>query len=112
MAVTVTYAYPVAGTVPPTATQAFNSNMLTCQVNALDADTAITITHNWGLSAAQIANLWPTIKTYLNTSGGTAAPLLTYSIASSVAVVITKVSASGTGGTYTVVLERPHSMIT
>jgi hypothetical protein len=86
--------------------------MLTAQVNFGDTDTIATITHNWQLSTAQLANLWPTIKSYLNTNGGTLLPILTWALTNSVAVTITKVSATGSGGTTTVVLERPHSIIT
>jgi len=109
---TVTYAYPVAGTVPPTAAQAFYANMLTAQINTSDADTTAVITHNWGLTTAQLNNLWPTIQLYLNTNGGTALPIITWALTNSVSVTMTKVSASGSGGTYTVVMLRPLSQIT
>lgn len=109
--VTVTYAYPVSGTTPPTSAQAVNSNLLTATVNAADGDTTWTITHNWGLSAAQLANLWPLVHVYVQVSG-TAGPLITAALTNSNVVTFGKSSSAGTGGTYVVELQRPHSLIT
>jgi len=63
MAVTVTYAYPVTGVVPPTAAQMLNANAVTAEVEATaDADTTATITHNMALTVAQQAALQPFIR--------------------------------------------------
>ena len=59
---TTTYSYPVSGTVAPTILQALGCNMLTAQVNMVDADsTGAVITHNWQLSTAQLSNQWPVV---------------------------------------------------
>lgn len=108
---TVTYAYPVSGNTAPTAVQAFNSNMLTANVVMVDADTTAVLTHNWNLSTAQLANLWPTIQYYAGVAG-TVVPILSFALTNSVSVTMTKVSASGSNGTYVVILMRPHSLIT
>ena len=106
MAVVVLYATPVSGTVAPTATQAVG-NSLTCQVGMADADTTATITHNWGLTAANNTALYPWINWYLSTAG-TAIPILSFALSTNT-VTITKASAAGSGGTYNVVVQRPYS---
>lgn len=111
MAVVVTYAYPVAGTTPPTVLQALGENMLTLTISSLDADTIALITHNWQLTTAQLANLWPLIQMYVS-GAGTAIPIWSFALTNSVLVTVTKASAAGGGGTVTVVLMRPHSIIT
>jgi hypothetical protein len=53
MAVTVTYTYPVAGLVPPTALQTHDLVMATVIADA-DADTTATIIHNMGMPATAV----------------------------------------------------------
>lgn len=108
---TVTYNFPVAGATAPTVAQAAGCNSLTCQVNMADADTTGTITHNWQLTTAQLANLWPLISVRGQDSG-TGSPVLSFALTNSVAVTVTKQTNAGSGGTYVVTLLRPHSMIT
>lgn len=61
-AVTVTYQYPVAGAVAPTQAQIANLSAVSATVTATaDADTTATITHNFQLSAAQLANGQPIV---------------------------------------------------
>ena len=116
MAATITYAYPVVGTVPPTAAQAFNANMLTANVTFLDADTAALITHNWNLSLAQGSNLWPVANVYASSLGTATVSLgLSLALTNSVAVTLSKAATSagsGVGATFVVVLQRPNSIIT
>ena len=109
---TVTYSYPVSGTVAPTILQALGCNMLTAQVNMLDADsTGAVITHNWQLSTAQLSNQWPVVSWYIS-AGSTVAPAMIVALTNSIAVTVSKASLLGTGGTYTVILLRPFSAIT
>ncbi len=54
MAVTVVYEHPVAGGVAPTALQAQEQVTFTLN-DVVSADTAITVTHNLGLSTAELA---------------------------------------------------------
>ncbi len=110
MATVITYTYPVAGTVPPTVAQAMSANAVVCTVAMLDADTTGTITHNWQLSTAQLANLFPLLSYYVS-SKGTALPIIQFVLTNSVSVTITKTTDAGGGGTYTVTLLRPHSII-
>jgi hypothetical protein len=113
---TTVYSYPVSGTVAPTILQALGCNMLTAQAVFVDADATgsggAVITHNWQLSTAQLANLWPTVQWY-SSPGGTLAPVIAVALTNSIAVTVTKTSpAVGSGGTYTVILLRPMSEIT
>lgn len=109
---TVVYAYPVSGATAPTQLQALNCNMLTATVQFSDADTTATITHNWKLTAAQLANLWPVVASYISTAG-TLAVNYTFALTDSSTVTVAKAStATGAGSTLTVNLQRPHSMIT
>jgi hypothetical protein len=109
MAVTVTYAYPVAGATAPTAAQALLVNSVTAQVNMADADTTATVTHNFGLAAADPANLFPLVDINVS-SPGTVVPILSVVLTNTNAVVINKVSAAGSGGTYNVLIQKPHSI--
>jgi hypothetical protein len=113
---TITYQFPVSGTVPPTLTQAFNSNMLTATVVFADADTTALITHNWNLSLAQGTDLFPVCIVNPSALGtATVAVGVTIGANNSVSVAIGKAATSagtGVGATYVVTLLRPHSMIT
>ena len=109
---TVTYLYPATGTTPPTFAQMLEQNLLTVEVNALDADTQGVITHNWALSAAETGFYRPVIiPKYLVRE--TAADYLTWALPASNAnsLIFNKTSGSGTGGTFVVDLLRPHSLI-
>jgi hypothetical protein len=100
-----------------------NQNSLSAQVTALDADTLITIVHNWG--AAAVANgvpasdvaSWPSelfpfvIAQTDSTATTTLVPLFTISVANTHQVVIVKNTSVGTQGTFNVILLRPHSYI-
>jgi len=107
---TVTYVYPVSGTVAPTAIQAAAANAFTAQVFMADGETTVAVTHNWQVSAADLAKLFPVPIAYVS-SPGTAVPIVSVALTNSVAVTINKVSAAGSGGTFNVVLFRPHSMM-
>jgi hypothetical protein len=118
-AVVVNYKYPVASTVAPTSAVMQAHNELNAQVTALDADTVITITHNWGLPSKDgqgfpdgPAGLFPAVIINLDTSTtSTVAPIFTVNLANTNAVVINKPTTVGTQGTYNVVILRPTSMI-
>lgn len=107
---TITYAHPVAGATAPTAAQASRFNLLTCKVLMADADTQAVITHNWRVSTAKLAKLFPLACVYTETPG-TAAAILSIKHTNSVAVTLTKDTAVGSGGTFVVVLHRPHSIV-
>ena len=111
MAVTVTY--PLTGGITaPIAAVMFGHSRLKAQVAAsADADTAIVITHNWNLSAAELAALQPDIVlTPLTAAGVLSAPTITTRAANS--VTITKSTATGSGAApiqLEVTLNRPAS---
>ena len=107
---TVIQTWPIAGTFP-TAAQAFNFNTQISRVVFADADTTATLTHNWGISAAQLAAFFPLIDYYAQNVGttGTTLPQLTFALTDSNTVTITKTAATGSGGTFVVTLNRPYS---
>jgi hypothetical protein len=116
-AVTVTYAFvpngttvPVSGTVAPTAAQAALLNSITATVNYPDGDTTATLTHNWGFTANDVSANKPWINWYIQNTQGTGIPV--FNISNTNAVVMTKSSGTGTGSTFIVILQRPHSIIT
>ena len=109
-AAVVTYQYPVIGTTAPTAIQASVVSSLTCQVSMGDTDTTGVIAHNWGLSAAQNTALQPWIVGPWLQTPGTAVPILSFALSTNT-VTITKVSATGSGGTYVVTLQRPNTIV-
>jgi len=62
MAVTITYEYPVAGAVAPTAAEVRRLSAVVATVEATAAgDLLATITHNMAISAADLAAGWPII---------------------------------------------------
>lgn len=111
MATTVTYAYPVSGTTAPTAAQSANCNMVTATVFAADADTTAVISHNFSLSAAQLASLWPVV-TIATAGGGTPSPLYSMARAANSITLTKQSTAAGSGGTVEVTIQRPFSSIT
>ena len=112
MAGTAVYTYPVAGATAPTAAQALLCNMVCATAQFADADTNVVITHNFKLTAAQLANLWPVVIATIVTAGTLA---VNYSVAltDSSTVTIAKVSTStGSGSTLNVQILRPYSQNT
>ncbi len=107
---TVVYTYPVAGATAPTAAQSLYAPIVACTVNFADADTTGTITHNWALTTAQLAALMPYVRIN-QVAGGTPSPLLTVTLATNTVVLTKQSTAAGSGGTLTVVLDRPHTIL-
>jgi hypothetical protein len=108
--VTIIQTYPIAGTFP-TSAQAFYNNTQISRLVAADSDTVAVLTHNWMLSAAQLAAFLPLITYYIQAldSAGVTLPLLTFALTDSNTVTMTKVAATGSGGTYVVTMQRPLS---
>jgi hypothetical protein len=114
-----TYSYPVSGTTPPTAAQmnipGAIATMITGRLNMLDADTTITITHNYGLSLAEQSNLFPMLAVE-NEVVETAASFVVYVRPTPTATpantfTVGKASGAGTGFTSVVFILRPHTLI-
>ena len=115
MAAVITYQYPVAGLVPPTALQAHDQ--VTAVIEALDADVAAVVVHNLGLTAAQLALGWPIVTLEpLYATAGTEANLAdwitTIKTANDVTLAKTNAGGSGTaaGPTVRAHIQRPHSI--
>jgi hypothetical protein len=109
MAVTVTYQLPVSGTTPPTAAQV--AAAVNATVAWADADTTALVTHNFGLSNAEITALFPLVDISIDSSSaGTVNGVITTARTSNV-LTLAKASAAGSGGTFIVQLLRSHSLI-
>jgi hypothetical protein len=115
MAVTGTYLHPVAGVTPPTALQSSNAQSVVADVVATaDADTTATITHNFGLSAAELASgdpriiLTPTLSQAL-----TALSAWAVTTVATNSITLTKLTSTGSGNASAqlrVSIQRPHSI--
>lgn len=98
----------------PSAAQAQQVATMTALVGFTDTDTTWTFTHNWGLSAAEAAALFPTV--IVNPVSGVqavataVAPVIAVNVTSSTNVVtFTKLQATGSGMVVSITLRRPHS---
>ena len=112
MSATVTYEYPavVAGTtVAPTTAQAAITTLITAEVQMGASDTVATLTHNWGLSTTQNSQLMPLVSFY-PTNLDTAIPFITVSALGTNTITISKTNSAGTDGTWTFVLQKPHTI--
>ena len=116
---TLNYKYPLAGTVAPSSTLMQAHNILTAQAIFADADTLVTITHNWGLPATDFqgfpngpAALFPAVIVNIDAASTTTVqPIFTVSLTNTNAVVINKPTTVGTQGTFDVVILRPDQVI-
>lgn len=116
-AVVVTYKYPVAGTVPPTAQQSSGANVIIAEVAWLDADLTALVTHNFGLAtAAGFAGGRPgsdqffPIVTMYNSGVSTIAAPVSVALTSGSVITLTKTSILGTNGTIIVMVDRRQSI--
>lgn len=119
MAVTVTYEAPLSvqgTTVGPTAAQAFGAIEVSATIIATaDGDTAATVTHNWGLSAAALAlgHPWVILEPLLS-QALTALSAWTITTKTLNLVTLTKLASTGSGNAspqLRVHVSRPHSLI-
>ncbi len=112
MAAVITYEYPVGGTtVAPTQAQMALLSMLTAQVVfVVDTDTTAVITHNMGVSAANLGSLFPIVVITPNVLG-TAPLFVVAALTNSNVVTLTKASGLGSNGTFSVTVMRPNSLM-
>ena len=110
MAATITYKYPVSGTVAPTLAQALAANTVIAEVVMADADTTAAITHNFQTTTAELAQYFPSVSIY-NNGSGTAAGTVIATLTNSVAVTLTKSTAAGSAVTAVVQISRPHTIV-
>jgi hypothetical protein len=109
----VQYLYPVAGTTPPTSVQSAAVNMINAAVNFADADTTFTITHNLGMSTADIASGFPLIVLdQLTGAASTTTGPAVYTVTSTPNTTTINKSTAATlsGGTVLAAVARPHSI--
>jgi hypothetical protein len=110
-AVTFNWLWPATGAAGPTAAQVQNQNSVIVDVTTDGAATTFTVTHNLGISAADIALGFPNINIEPNSASGIPATLLlviTRPIASGNAVIFT---CAAVVGTFRVKISGPHSMV-
>ncbi len=118
--VTVTYKFPISGTVAPTAAQASQVPTITAVVNWLESDTTFLFTHNLNIATApgfagiqpSLASLFPEVIIAPMLNSGTVYPnvQVDYSTSTGNVLVFFKGSIAGTGGTLAVTVRRPHSI--
>jgi len=93
---TVTYEWPVAGTTAPTATQSRTHQTVSAIITGDGAATTFTVTHNWGLSTAELAAGFPWVNDeQLLAAGYTAAQLITSKTTNAVAFSNTAFTGAG-----------------
>ena len=109
MASLVAYTYPGSGTTPATAAQAAGASVQTATISFLDADTTVTVTHNWNFDTTALARGLPLIGSVVSAAG--TAPALVAVASAANTVVFAKAAGAGTGGTFLVSLQRPHSIL-
>ena len=100
------------GTTAPTAGQAANFSTLSIKFQMLDSETSCTFTHNWNLSGTATNEFFP-VPIVQGFGAGTAGQTFavfnfTYGVNT---LVATKTSGVGTGGTFSAVLLKPHSLM-
>lgn len=102
---TVAYETPVTGATAPTAGQSRTHNQVTAIITGDNAGTTFTVTHNWGLTTAQLAaGAFPRVEFEpLLAAFTTAAPLISSKTANAVAFTCT----AFTGAAFRVVIWRP-----
>ena len=111
MAKTLTYTWPVTGTTAPTAAQMAAFNTIVATLNWSDTEVSQAITHNWNLSATELASLFPIVQAILKSdSTTTVAPVVTVAYTDSSTVTLGKGTVVGTQGTLVVTLIRPHTI--
>lgn len=107
MAGTAVYEYPVAGGVAPTALQTKETVVATLLSDGLIGDGIIT--HNMGLSAADLAAGRPVINLERYAAGALAAQWIVTAFDANT-VTCTQLAAGGATNTIRVTIRRPHTI--
>jgi hypothetical protein len=103
---TINYIYPGSGTVPATGPQASECSRQVVQVLLDTPDTIFVVTHNYNFNTLALARLCPHV---IITPEGAASGVL--GIQARVANEIDVACAITTGGTFELMLDRPHSIL-
>lgn len=111
MAVTVTYEYPVAGLVPPTAVVQAKNMVVANIIATANGDTDAVVTHNLNLSAADLASGKPMV-TLERIDAAARASLWVITALAADTVTVTKSGAAGGAvpAQLRVTVRRPHSI--
>ncbi len=115
--VTLTYKYPVGTTVPPTAIQASQVQVVIGEVNWADSDTTTLFTHNFGIATAPgFAGILPGLISFfpevmiVNSGVSTVAAAISVAWTNGTTLTLGKGSILGTAGTIIVYVRKPHSI--
>lgn len=116
MAVTIGYLSPVTGASAPTAAQAKAQRVKASVIASADGDTDAVITHNLGLSAAELTAGSPDILLEPGIAEPAACRLSNWMVTAFDAntCTVTKTTAGGSGAAgiqLKVIIQRPHSLI-
>ena len=120
MGFTVTYASFQTGNTPgagytggataPTASQASGINLVSALLNFTDTDTTFTLTHDMGITTAQLAALLPLVTWSVVSSvqavGTAVTPVFSITKAANT-ITLTKLQATGSGCTIQIDIRRP-----
>lgn len=100
---TVTYEWPIAGITAPTATQSAKFNEINATVAPVLYDTTVDITHNWALSAEDLAAGFPEVLiTPLQVQ--TSQPFISARLTNKITI-----TGDGDADLYRVTIRRPNS---
>ena len=98
------------GATAPTQAQSSSCNLVSALLNFTDTDTTFTLTHNFGLSVAQLGALFPLVTSSVVSSvqglGVAVAPVFSIVKASNT-ITLTKLQATGSGCTIQIDIRRP-----
>lgn len=113
--VVISYLFPTGGnnTTPPTAAQAAQVPTQTAQVFFADTDAQAVIVHNMQLGASAPFFLFPEVIITKSLGGASDTSFFTnftFGLTNTNSITINKPVGTGTGGTYNVVIRRPHSV--
>lgn len=99
-------------TVAPTAAQALSFRSLSVTAFFGDTDTTLTVTHNWNVSVTGFTTLfhpWSLINPQFTAAVTVSLAVVSYAANS---ITVNKNSLTGSGGLFTILLERPFSKAT
>jgi hypothetical protein len=76
-----------------------------------DTDTTLTITHNWGLTTTALAYGQPWVQSYPQATVAVTQSIAAVTLATN-SVTVNKNNLTGSGGIFSILLQRPFSEVT
>lgn len=105
---TLNYTYPVTGATAPTAAEMAGKSAVNVEITTDLYDESIDISHNMGLSAAQLAEGWPDVAfEFTNAAAASSHPRVTAATANAITVA----GLSPAAGTVIAKIKRPTSLV-